>query len=209
MGKAAKKVAAQYYIPHLAHATMEPPCATARIADGKVECWTSVQSPQAAHDLLVKVPGLEPQNVTVNVTLLGGGFGRKSKPDFAVEAGLVSKAMAASLSSSCGRARTTSKMTNWADRMPSIARALGALKVRNAVIDGEAIVAGRRRSDFFTSMPRLRRKSAPRAVLVAFDIVHLDGEDLRGRELEDRRAVLADVVRKRAPLAAILRSRRR
>jgi isoquinoline 1-oxidoreductase subunit beta len=93
IAKAAKKVAAQYYIPHLAHATMEPPCATARIVDGKVECWTSVQSPQAAHDLLTKVLGVDPQNVTVNVTLLGGGFGRKSKPDFAVEAGLVSKAM--------------------------------------------------------------------------------------------------------------------
>ncbi len=52
-----------------------------------------MQSPQAAHDLLVKALGLAPENVTVNVTLLGGGFGRKSKPDFAVEAGLVSKAM--------------------------------------------------------------------------------------------------------------------
>jgi isoquinoline 1-oxidoreductase beta subunit len=93
MAKAAKKVAAQYYIPHLAHATMEPPSATVRISDGKAECWTSVQSPQAAHDLLVKALGLAPENVTVNVTLLGGGFGRKSKPDFAVEAGLVSKAM--------------------------------------------------------------------------------------------------------------------
>jgi isoquinoline 1-oxidoreductase beta subunit len=93
MAKAAKKVVAQYYIPHLAHATMEPPSATVRISDGKVECWTSVQSPQAAHDLLAMTLGVAPENVTVNVTLLGGGFGRKSKPDFAVEAGLVSKAM--------------------------------------------------------------------------------------------------------------------
>jgi isoquinoline 1-oxidoreductase beta subunit len=93
MGKASKKVAAQYYIPHLAHATMEPPSATVRITDGKCECWTSVQSPQAAHDLLSKTLGIAPENVTVNVTLLGGGFGRKSKPDYAVEAGLVSKAL--------------------------------------------------------------------------------------------------------------------
>jgi isoquinoline 1-oxidoreductase subunit beta len=88
-----KKVEAEYYIPHNAHATMEPPSATCRIVDGKAEVWTSVQSPQAAHDLVAKYLGLPGENVTVNVTLLGGGFGRKSKPDFAVEAALCSKAV--------------------------------------------------------------------------------------------------------------------
>ena len=88
-----KKVEAEYYIPHNAHATMEPPSATCRIADGKAEVWTSVQSPQAAHDMVAAYLALPPENVTVNVTLLGGGFGRKSKPDFAVEAALCSKAM--------------------------------------------------------------------------------------------------------------------
>jgi isoquinoline 1-oxidoreductase subunit beta len=86
-----KKVEGEYYIPHLAHATMEPPSASCQIVDGKAEVWTSVQSPQAAHDLVAKYLGLPPENVTVNVTLLGGGFGRRSKPDFAVEAALVSK----------------------------------------------------------------------------------------------------------------------
>jgi bifunctional non-homologous end joining protein LigD len=89
---------------------------------------------------------------------------------------------------------------NWADRMPSIAQALGALKVRSAVIDGEAIVIGEDGlSDFFALHAALARKSAPRVVLVALDIMHLDGKDLRGRELEERRAILADVVGKRAP----------
>ena len=88
---AAKRVEAEYYIPHLAHATMEPPSAAAHIVDGKVEVWTSVQSPQAAHDLVAKSLDVAPENVTVNVMLLGGGFGRKSKPDFAVEAALVSR----------------------------------------------------------------------------------------------------------------------
>ena len=88
-----KKLDAEYYIPHNAHATMEPPSATCRIVDGKAEVWTSVQSPQAAHDLVAKYLGLPGENVTVNVTLLGGGFGRKSKPDFAVEAALCSKAI--------------------------------------------------------------------------------------------------------------------
>jgi len=90
---AAKKVQADYYLPHLAHATMEPPAATARIVGGKCEVWSSVQSPQAARDLVAKRLGLDPSNVTVNVTLLGGGFGRKSKPDFCIEAAVVSKAM--------------------------------------------------------------------------------------------------------------------
>jgi isoquinoline 1-oxidoreductase subunit beta len=88
-----KKVEAEYYIPHNAHATMEPPSATCRIVDGKAEVWTSVQSPQAAHDMVASYLALPPENVTVNVTLLGGGFGRKSKPDFAVEAALCSKAI--------------------------------------------------------------------------------------------------------------------
>ena len=90
-----KKVEAEYCVtlPHNAHATMEPPSATCRIVDGKAEVWTSVQSPQAAHDLVAAYLALPPENVTVNVTLLGGGFGRKSKPDFAVEAALCSKAI--------------------------------------------------------------------------------------------------------------------
>ena len=88
-----KKLEGEYYIPHLAHATMEPPSATCRIVDGKAEVWTSVQSPQAAHDLVAKYLGLPSENVTVNVTLLGGGFGRRSKPDYAVETALVSKAI--------------------------------------------------------------------------------------------------------------------
>ncbi|HEY6510946.1 MAG TPA: xanthine dehydrogenase family protein molybdopterin-binding subunit [Burkholderiaceae bacterium] len=91
--KAAKKVQAEYYLPHFAHATMEPPAAAARIVGGKCEIWSSVQSPQAARDLVAKRLGIDPSNVTVNVTLLGGGFGRKSKPDFCVEAAAVSKAM--------------------------------------------------------------------------------------------------------------------
>jgi isoquinoline 1-oxidoreductase beta subunit len=90
---AAKRIEAEYYIPHHAHATMEPPSATARFADGKCEIWTGVQSPQAARDDTAQRLGLKPEDVTVHVTLLGGGFGRKSKPDFAVEAALLAKEM--------------------------------------------------------------------------------------------------------------------
>jgi isoquinoline 1-oxidoreductase subunit beta len=90
---AARRLDAEYYIPHLAHAPMEPPAATVRIASGKCEVWACVQSPQATRDFVAKRLGMSADDVTVHVTLLGGGFGRKSKPDFAVEAAVVSKAM--------------------------------------------------------------------------------------------------------------------
>jgi isoquinoline 1-oxidoreductase beta subunit len=93
LAKAAKKVTADYYVPHLAHATLEPPAATARISEGRCEVWAAVQSPQAARERVAKRLNLDFSKVTVNVTLLGGGFGRKSKPDFAVEAALVSQEM--------------------------------------------------------------------------------------------------------------------
>ena len=93
MTGAARRLDAEYYIPHLSHAPMEPPAATVRIAQGKCEVWGCFQSPQATRDLVAKRLGLSAADVTVHVTLLGGGFGRKSKPDYAVEAAVVSKAM--------------------------------------------------------------------------------------------------------------------
>jgi isoquinoline 1-oxidoreductase beta subunit len=93
MAGAASRLEAEYYLPHVAHATMEPPAATVRIKDGKCEAWACVQSPQAARERLAKRLDLNLNDVAVHVTLLGGGFGRKSKPDFVVEAGLISKAL--------------------------------------------------------------------------------------------------------------------
>jgi isoquinoline 1-oxidoreductase subunit beta len=93
LAAAAKTVTAEYYIPHLAHASMEPPTATARVADGKCEVWAPVQSPGETQDELVQKFGLPRDAVTVNVTLLGGGFGRKSKCDFVLEAALLSREM--------------------------------------------------------------------------------------------------------------------
>ena len=71
LASAAKTVSAEYYIPHLAHASMEPPCATARVADGKCEVWAPVQSPGNVRDEVAQKLGLKPEDVTVNVTLLG------------------------------------------------------------------------------------------------------------------------------------------
>ena len=90
---AAKRINAEYYLPHLAHASMEPPVATARITEGKSEVWGCFQSPQGVRDLIAKRLGISSANVTVHVTLLGGGFGRKSMGDFGVEAALLSRAL--------------------------------------------------------------------------------------------------------------------
>jgi len=86
-----KRLDADYYVPHLSQSPMEPPAATARWQDGKVECWACVQAPQATRSAVAAASGIPEEDVTVNVTWLGGAFGRKSKPDFAVEAALVAR----------------------------------------------------------------------------------------------------------------------
>jgi len=89
--KGGKVIEATYSTPMLAHAAMEPPAAVAEYKDGKVEVWTSTQNPQAAQETVAAALGIDKKDVTCHVTLLGGGFGRKSKPDFAAEAAVLSK----------------------------------------------------------------------------------------------------------------------
>ncbi|MGB7282644.1 MAG: molybdopterin cofactor-binding domain-containing protein, partial [Candidatus Acidiferrum sp.] len=89
--KGGKIVVAEYYAPLLAHAPMEPPAALAVYRDGKVEAWAPSQSPVGARDAIAAAVGAKKEDVTVHVTLLGGAFGRKSFPDFAVEAAVLSK----------------------------------------------------------------------------------------------------------------------
>jgi isoquinoline 1-oxidoreductase subunit beta len=89
--KSEKIVEAEYYAPMLAHASMEPPAALAVYQDGKVEVWAPTQSPQGAQEAIAAAVGVKKEDVTVRVTLLGGAFGRKSFPDFAIEAALLSK----------------------------------------------------------------------------------------------------------------------
>jgi isoquinoline 1-oxidoreductase beta subunit len=89
--KGGKIVEAEYYAPLLAHASMEPPAALAVYRDGKAEVWAATQGPQGARDAVAQALGLKKEDVTVHVTLLGGAFGRKSFPDFAVEAAVLSK----------------------------------------------------------------------------------------------------------------------
>lgn len=90
-GKGGKIIDASYYVPLLSHVPMEPPVAVADYKDGKVTVWTCTQNPQAVQDTVSGALGIKPEDVTCNVTLLGGGFGRKSKPDYAAEAAIISK----------------------------------------------------------------------------------------------------------------------
>jgi isoquinoline 1-oxidoreductase beta subunit len=82
---------ADYYVPLLAHAPMEPMVALAEFKDGKVTAWAPTQNPQAAQAIISSELGIPPENVICHVTLLGGGFGRKSKPDYVAEAAVLSK----------------------------------------------------------------------------------------------------------------------
>ncbi len=99
-------VEASYYVPHLAQAPMETPVAVALFENGRMEVWAPTQSPDATQFSVGAVAlGIEcsltdqdcleraRKAATVHVTMLGGGFGRKSKPDYVVEAAILAKQM--------------------------------------------------------------------------------------------------------------------
>ena len=95
---ASRRIEAEYFVPHLPHLAMEPQVALARYTKdngGHCEIWAPTQNPQAARTEVARVLDLPESKVTVHVTLLGGGFGRKSKADFISEAAYLSKALGA------------------------------------------------------------------------------------------------------------------
>jgi isoquinoline 1-oxidoreductase beta subunit len=89
--KRGKIVEADYYVPLLVHASMEPPVAVADFRDGKVTVWAPTKDPQTVQSAIASELDIPVENVTCHVTVLGGGFGRKSMADFAVEAAYLSK----------------------------------------------------------------------------------------------------------------------
>jgi isoquinoline 1-oxidoreductase beta subunit len=89
--KGGKIIEAEYFAPHLAHASMEPPVAVADVQADKVTVWSPTQNPMGVREEVAKALGMKQEDVTCHVTFLGGGFGRKSKPDYAVEAAVLSK----------------------------------------------------------------------------------------------------------------------
>jgi CO/xanthine dehydrogenase Mo-binding subunit len=87
-----RRVAAEYRLPFMAHAPMEAGNCTAHYQATACELWAPTQVPQDCRDAAAQAVGLDPDQVKVNVTMMGGGFGRRLEHDYAVEAALVSKA---------------------------------------------------------------------------------------------------------------------
>ncbi len=88
-----RRISAEYQLPFMAHAPMEPGNCTANHTGTACELWAPTQVPQDCRDSVAQAVGLDPDQVKVNVTLMGGGFGRRLEHDYAVEAALVSKAL--------------------------------------------------------------------------------------------------------------------
>jgi isoquinoline 1-oxidoreductase beta subunit len=88
-----RRISAEYQLPFMAHAPMEPGNCTASYSADGCELWAPTQVPQDCRDSVAQAVGLDPDRVKVKVTLMGGGFGRRLEHDYAVEAALVSKAV--------------------------------------------------------------------------------------------------------------------
>ena len=89
---AAKIIEAEYRVPYLAHACMEPMNATAWVRDGKCDIWCGTQNPLGARGAVAKSLGMELEDVTLHTAFMGGGFGRRAFPDYAIQAAALSKA---------------------------------------------------------------------------------------------------------------------
>ena len=94
LAKATEVIRADYELPFISHATMEPQNCTAQFSNGVMELWSPTQFPDWAHSAVSEHLGLDKSKVKVNVTpLMGGAFGRRINPDFSVEAALIAKAV--------------------------------------------------------------------------------------------------------------------
>ncbi len=90
---AARRVEAKYEAPYLAHATMEPMNCTADVRADHCEVWAPTQNPQGTQGTAARLSGFPSDQVTVHVTHLGCGWGRRSRTDFVEDAVLTSKAV--------------------------------------------------------------------------------------------------------------------
>jgi isoquinoline 1-oxidoreductase beta subunit len=93
LASAAQRLEAVYEVPLLAHAPMEPMNCTADVHGDRCEVWAPTQNPAGARDVVARITGLHPSQITVHLVRMGGGFGRRFYSDFVGEAVLLSKSV--------------------------------------------------------------------------------------------------------------------
>jgi isoquinoline 1-oxidoreductase beta subunit len=91
--QAVRVIEAEYALPFLAHATLEPPSCTAVVKGGQVDVWTSTQDAEATHAAAAAAAGVAPENVYVHRTQAGGGFGRRLAQDYTTQGVAIAKAL--------------------------------------------------------------------------------------------------------------------
>lgn len=128
----ATEITAEYRLPYLAHATMEPMNATALYEDNSLTVWAGNQSPIVLQKKCAKIAGLSPDAVTVHTTLLGGGFGRRGEVDYAQYATRLAVQM-----------KETPVQLTWSreqDMTHDFYRPGAVARFRGAVKDGKAVL---------------------------------------------------------------------